>query len=231
MAVDLALPRNADVGLLVPSIVDLVRRDTAPAEVGRWRLARIGGSLLDESMTLNENNVRDGDLLVLTAGEAPALRWVSLDPYRTVADAIDSTHGPAPRIAAVAAMLCAAGIGAAALWWSGLITRGYGHLTTGALVAAAAAIGAIALRRAHDQLPCVALSVIAVRVRRGGRLPCRACGPVGRQRAARGDRRARDGDRTATPDTLRHNMFDGGCHLRGTDRSDGGGRCGMDGAR
>jgi len=162
LAVDLALPRNADVGLLMPSIVDLVRRDTAPAEVGRWRLARIGGGPLDESMTLNENNVRDGDLLVLTAGEAPALRWFSLDPYRVVADAIDSPHGPAPRITAVAAMLCAAGIGAAALWWSGLVTRGYGHLTTGALVAAAAAIGAIALRRTHDPLPCVALGVIAV---------------------------------------------------------------------
>lgn len=160
--VDLALPRNADVSLLVPSVVDLVRRDTPPAEVGRWRLARIGGSPLDESMTLHENNVRDGDLLVLTAGEAPALRWVSLDPYRTVADAIDSRIGPAPRITAVAAMLCAAGIGAAALSWSGLITRGYGHLTSGALVAAAAAIGAIALRRTHDPLPCVALSVIAV---------------------------------------------------------------------
>ena len=158
---DLALPRDADVGLLVPSIVDLVRRDTDPAPVGRWRLARIGGSLLDESMTLNENNVRDGDLLVLSAGEAPALRWVWQDPHRMVADAIDNQRGPAPRIIAVAAMLCAAGIGAAALGWSGLTTRGYGHLVTGALVAAAAAVGAFAQRRAKDTLPCAALSVVA----------------------------------------------------------------------
>jgi type VII secretion integral membrane protein EccD len=160
-AVDLALPRDADVGLLMPSIVDLVRRDTGPAPVGRWRLARIGGSLLDESMTLHENNVRDGDLLVLTTGEAPTLRWVWQDPHRMVADAIDNQSGPAPRIIAVAAMVCAAGIGAAALWWSGLTTRGYGHLVTGALVAAAAAVGAVAQRRAKDTLPCAALSVVA----------------------------------------------------------------------
>ena len=159
---DLALPRNADVGLLVPSIVALVRGDAAPVVVGRWRLARIGGAPLNESMTLNENNVRDGDLLVLTAGEVPALRWVSLDPYRAVAAAIDGRRGPAPRIMAVAALLCAAGIGAAALSWSGLITRGYGHLMAGAVLAAAAAVGAVASRRAHDALPCVALSVIAV---------------------------------------------------------------------
>jgi type VII secretion integral membrane protein EccD len=145
----------------VPSIVDLVRRDTNPAPVGRWRLARIGGSLLDESMTLDENNIRDGDLLVLSAGEAPVLRWAWQDPHRMVADAVDNQRGPAPRIIAVAAMLCAAGIGAAALWWSGLTTRGYGHLVTGALVAAAAAVGAVAQRRATDTLPCAALSVVA----------------------------------------------------------------------
>jgi type VII secretion integral membrane protein EccD len=160
-AVDLALPRDADVGLLIPSIVDLVRRDADPAPVGRWRLARIGGSLLDESMTLNENNVRDGDFLVLSAGEAPALRRVWQDPHRMVADAIDNQRGPAPRIIAVAAMLCAAGIGAAALWWSGLTTRGHGHLVTGALVAAGTAVGAVAQRRAKDTLPCAALSVVA----------------------------------------------------------------------
>lgn len=162
LAVDLALPRDADVGLLVPSIVDLVRRDADPAAGGRWRLVRIGGSPLDESMTLNENNVRDGDLLVLTARQAPALQWVTLDPYRTVADAIDHKNGPAPRIIAVAALLCATGIGAGGLWWSGLTARGYGYLMTGALVAAAAAVGALASRRAHDALPCMALSVVAV---------------------------------------------------------------------
>lgn len=156
------MPRDADVGLLVPPIVDLVRRDADPAAVGRWRLARIGGSPLDESMTLNENNVRDGDLLVLTARETPALRWAALDPYHTVADAIDGKTAPAPRILAVAALLCATGIGAAGLWWSGLTARGYGHLISGALVAAAAAVGALALRRANDALPCVALSLVAV---------------------------------------------------------------------
>ena len=86
-AVDLALPRNADVGLLVPSIVDLVHRDAAPAAARRWRLSRIGGSPLDESMTLNENDISDGDLLLLTAVEAPAPQWVTHDPCQSVAHA------------------------------------------------------------------------------------------------------------------------------------------------
>ena len=89
LAVDLALPRNADVGLLMPPIVDLVHRDDDPAAARRWRLARICGSPLDESMTLNENDVRDGDLLVLTTADAPTLRWASRDPYCTVAEATD----------------------------------------------------------------------------------------------------------------------------------------------
>jgi type VII secretion integral membrane protein EccD len=162
LAVDLALPRNADVGLLVPSIVDIVHRDTAPAEVRRWRLSRIGGSPLDESMTLNENNVRDGDLLLLTAVEASAPQWVTHDPCHSVANVDGRSQTPTLRILAVVAWLCAAGIGAASLAWSGMATRAPGHIVAGALVAAAAAFGAVVVRGTQDPLPCVALGVIAV---------------------------------------------------------------------
>jgi type VII secretion integral membrane protein EccD len=162
LAVDLALPRNTYVGLLVPSIVDLVHRDTAPVSARPWRLSPIGGPPLDESMTLNESKVRDGDLLLLTAVEAPAPHWVAHDPCHTIAHVDDGTHTPALRIAAVVAWLCAAGIGAAALAWSGMITRTSGSIIAGALVGVTAAVGAVVSQRTHHPLPGVALSVIAV---------------------------------------------------------------------
>jgi len=160
--VDLALPRNAYVGLLMPSIVDLVHGATT-TEAVRWRLSRVGGPSLDESITLSENNVHDGEVLLLTSIEPPAPEQIAHDPCRAVAHVDDGSHRPALRILAVLACLCAAGIGAAALAWSGLTTRAAGHIITGALLAGAAAVGSIVSRRAQqDPLPCVALSVVAV---------------------------------------------------------------------
>jgi type VII secretion integral membrane protein EccD len=162
LAVDLALPRNADVGLLLPSIVDLVHHDTTAPETGRrWRLSRIGEPSLDESRTLNDNDVRDGDLLLLTAAEPPAPQWVGRDPCHVVAHVNNGDRSP--RIIAIVACLCAAGIGAAALAWSGMNARSAGNMIAGVLLTAAAAGGAVVARRAQqDALPCVALSVIAV---------------------------------------------------------------------
>ncbi|HET6737235.1 type VII secretion integral membrane protein EccD [Mycobacterium sp.] len=161
--VDLALPRNADVGLLMPSVVDLVHRDTGPAPVRRWRLSKVGGLALDESMTLDENDVRDGELLLLTAAESPTPRWVPRDPCHTVALVDARNRTPALRITAAAAYLCATGIGGAALAWSGTLTRSSEHVIVAALLAAAAALGAVAMRRTQqDVLTCVALSVTAI---------------------------------------------------------------------
>jgi type VII secretion integral membrane protein EccD len=158
--VDLALPRNADVGLLMPSVVDLVHRDTSPAPGRRWRLSKVGGLALDESMTLDENDVRDGELLLLTAPESPTPRWVPRDACHTVAPVDARNRTPALRIMAAAACLCAVGIGGAALAWSGTITRSSEHVIVAALLAAAAALGAI--RTQQEELACVALSLTAI---------------------------------------------------------------------
>jgi type VII secretion integral membrane protein EccD len=162
LAVDLALPRNAEVGLLLPSIVDLVHRDNAPAGARRWRLSPIGKAPLDESMTLDENHVRDGDLLLLTTIEASAPQRLPHDPCQTVAHVDDPDDAPALRIVAVVAWLCAAGTGAALLGWSGTLTHAPGHLMAGTLVATVATLGAAAARRSQDPLLAVALSVVAV---------------------------------------------------------------------
>jgi type VII secretion integral membrane protein EccD len=63
----------------------------------------------------------------------------------------------------MAACLCTAVLGAAALLWSGVVTHGAADVITGGGIATAAAAGAIVMRRAHpDPILCVTLCVIAV---------------------------------------------------------------------
>ena len=85
-AVDLALPTDMDIGQLMPQIVDLVHRDSVlPVTGRRWRLSRLGDPPMDESMTLNDNSIRDGDVLLLTAIEPSAPEWVVCDPSHALA--------------------------------------------------------------------------------------------------------------------------------------------------
>jgi type VII secretion integral membrane protein EccD len=161
--VDLALPGDTPVGVLLPSIVDLVHRGTATADEGRrWHLSRVGQERLDEATSLYDNAIRDGELLVLSTTAFPSPQWVHSDTWHTV---IDTAHaGRAPtRGTAMAACVCAATLGASALVWSGVVTNATGHLITAGAIAAAAAVGAVAMRRVQpDPMLCVTLSVIAV---------------------------------------------------------------------
>jgi type VII secretion integral membrane protein EccD len=161
--VDLALPMDTPVGLLLPSIVDLVHRGSAaPDEARQWHLSRVGHQRFDVAATLHDNAVRDGELLLLTTTPTPAPRWVQDDPWRTVIDTADTCCAPT-RVTATVMCLCTAILGSTTLVWSGAVTHATGHVLTGAAVAAAAVIGAVAVRRAHpDAILCVTLSVIAV---------------------------------------------------------------------
>ena len=160
---DLALPRDTPVGLLLPSIVDLVHQGSVAVDEGRrWHLSRIGRERLDTTASLHDNAIRDGELLLLTTRATPAPQWVQDDPWRMVIDTADTRCAPT-RVTATAACICMAMIGATALVWSGVVTHATAHVITGGGVAAAAAIGAVAIRRAHpDPMVCVTLSVIAV---------------------------------------------------------------------
>jgi ESX secretion system protein EccD len=148
----------------MPSIVDIVHGDTgSPTKSRRWRLSRVGGPSLDESMTLNENNVRDGELLFLTSKHPPAPEWVALDPCDAVAVLADTAGAQAVRIIGIASCLYAASCGATALVWSGIVNHTAGHVVTAAAIAASAAVGAVVTQRAHaEAMPSVALSVTAV---------------------------------------------------------------------
>jgi ESX secretion system protein EccD len=161
--VDLALPRETPVGLLLPSIVDLVHRGTATAEEGRqWHLSRAGQQRLDDGTSLHDNAIRDGELLLLTTTATPPPVWIEDDPWHTVINTADAGRVPT-RVATTAASLCATTLSAAALVWSGVVTHALGHVITAGAIAAAAAAGAVATRRAHpDPIRLVTLSLNAV---------------------------------------------------------------------
>jgi type VII secretion integral membrane protein EccD len=84
--VDVALPVGTPVGLLLPTIVALAGQPSHESPQC-WRLARMSGPALDESITLAENGVHDGELLVLAASDAVPLGLVRWGPCRTVAEA------------------------------------------------------------------------------------------------------------------------------------------------
>jgi type VII secretion integral membrane protein EccD len=114
VTVDMALPAGTPVGALLPSIVALAEQPSCESPQC-WRLDRVSGSSLDESITLAENGVHDGELLVLAAVDAPALGLVRWGSFRTAAeagsprDASPPVPGPACVWAAVLAalVLCA----------------------------------------------------------------------------------------------------------------------------
>jgi type VII secretion integral membrane protein EccD len=161
--VDLVLPGDAPVGVLLPSIVDLVSRGAVAAEEGRrWHLSRVGHGRLDETSSLHDNAVRDGELLLLTMTPIPAPVLVPDDPWRAVIDAGDTDSAPT-RVTATATCAVAALFAATALVWSGIVTHATRHVVTAGVIAAATAIGAATVRRAHyDSTVCLTLSVIAV---------------------------------------------------------------------
>lgn len=151
------------VGMLMPSIVDLVHRGPiAVNEARHWHLSRVGEAWLDAAASLHDNAIRDGDLLLLTTTATPSPVLIEGETWHTVSAAAHTGHMP-PRATAAAASVCAALLGAAALVWSGTIVHATGQVVTGGALAGAAAVGAVAMRRANaDPILCATLSVIAV---------------------------------------------------------------------
>ncbi|KUI16824.1 hypothetical protein AU193_21755 [Mycobacterium sp. GA-1285] len=149
---------------MLPSIVELVHPDHRGRDAGaRWRLHRIDGSSLDESLTLPDNQVRDGDVLWLSADDVPEPVFTDRDSSRTVAR-LRSSPGGLPRMLCVCGSVAAAGLGGTAILWSSTGSTGRTvPVVTGAALTCAAAVAAIVSRRADSEpLLCVTVSVIAV---------------------------------------------------------------------
>jgi type VII secretion integral membrane protein EccD len=162
-AVDLTLPADIQIGQFLPQIVEFVHRNTvAPASGRDWRLSKLGDPPLDDSMTLNDRGVRDGDVLLLTIAEPPVAEWVECEPCRAMAEGVRAVDAPVLRILPAGCCVLLGGFGAGALAWRAAhVTTG--HIVTGTCLAAGAAVGAAVVRRLRgDPLICVPLSLIAV---------------------------------------------------------------------
>lgn len=163
-AVDLALPADIQLAALLPQIVDIVQGDTTRSVSGcDWRLARLGELPMDESMTLNDNDVRDGEVLLLAPTEPPAAERVDCDPCRVLAERAIAGRGAVPRILPALCCVLLGGFGAVALAWPAAGIATTTRIVTAAWVTVAAAAGtAVVRRRNADPLICVPLSLIAV---------------------------------------------------------------------
>lgn len=206
--VDLALPRHAEVGLLLPDIVDLVAGGQAPGSTALgWRLDRLCGGRCDESMTLHESGVSDGDVMVLSPVGGPVPGPLHEDVFRCVSDAPSE---PEPGRELPAGIFACAGLAA-------VITLGYAGtrggaptVTAGAAVASAAVCVAAVWRRDDRRALLHALAVGFIGVAGFLAVPGNALAPavvlgaaagcvasVWLLRAAGGDVRALTGSATA----------------------------------
>jgi len=143
-AADLMLPTECPVGLLIPSVVDVVLGGSAAATAPqRWQLTRVGGERLDTSMTLRDSGVHDGELILLAMAARPARFRTPGDPSGDIAAAAD--RAPAAglhRAVPTAAGLAVTMVSAVALAWSGSTSGISANLWTAAALSAATAAGA-----------------------------------------------------------------------------------------
>ncbi|MGB2920129.1 MAG: EsaB/YukD family protein, partial [Mycobacterium sp.] len=99
-AVDLVLPADCPVGEMIPSIVDAaVGESVTMVHPQHWYLTRVGGTRIDTSLSLRENAVEDGDLILLGTAAPPAPCRTYGDPGDVVARIAAETGGEPTRAA------------------------------------------------------------------------------------------------------------------------------------
>ena len=152
--VEMTLPTDAPVGQLLPAVVDLVDPELSTSCV--WHLSRVGQPSLNETMSLRDSAVHDGELLLLTTERVPPPTKLPDEPCQAIIEAADDRTVP-NRLRA-AAFLCVSALVVLALVWSGIATHASGHVVAAAVTAVAAAFGAVVLRRLDPSV----LSVVAV---------------------------------------------------------------------
>lgn len=155
--VDLSLPAAMTVGELLPWIVDaLGAEDGTPRQ---WQLAHLGGRRLDESATLVQNDVHDGDLLMLAGHcEQPSREWPPIG-----APTFASTDDRLPVGLRIAACLWACALGLLALMLAGFGSQGADRVAATAVVAIAVLAVAVSAPRLRLSSAVIAtLDVAAV---------------------------------------------------------------------
>jgi type VII secretion integral membrane protein EccD len=163
---DLTLPTTPEVGEILPEIVDLVGVGHETNDGGlpeRLRLARVDGSTLDESVSLLENGIRDGDVLLLAAEPIPRPEQHSEDPGRHAVDmSASADRGTAwPHRMGSVACWWSTGIGATTLTWPGPTAPGT-RAVVATILAVAATVAAILINHLDaNPLPTLTLGMTA----------------------------------------------------------------------
>jgi type VII secretion integral membrane protein EccD len=166
VAVDLALPTRAELAELLPCVVDIVGGRTVDPTDGitrHWTMSRLDGSVLDDSMTLHENGVRDGEILLLTTARAQITEAAFDDLCHAVitASASADRDDQMTRCMGAAACLCATGLAAIVFVWSGVSPTNH-YAIIAAIVAVAATVGSIVAGRVDPEpLPSLTLGITA----------------------------------------------------------------------
>ena len=142
--VDVALPSEIAVAELMPALVRAcgAHRESPTA----WQLCALGGQPLDHSTTLAHNDVRDGDMLLLTT-DAPLGRYVDAASVTTAlaAEAAPPTDASGLRlIGCLWFLLC----GALLTCWAGLDAQGPARHGIAAAAAVALLAGTVIADRA-----------------------------------------------------------------------------------
>ena len=174
-AVDLCLPAGVAVAVLIPSIVDILVRDTGTELLAkRYHLSLPGGPTLNPSTTLQQNDISEGSVLILSHSPSPPPTRRYDDPAHAVRAALDAAcpprgqagHRHLVRLIGAVAATCLTGVGGLALIRNAL--SGNGTRDLGATAAATVSAGVVALiaaviaHRAYgDRIAGLALSVIA----------------------------------------------------------------------
>lgn len=174
-AIDVALPADVPVAVLMPSIIDILdgRDDGASAEPvpRRYRLSRPGAVALSTSTTLAQHGIRDGEVLVLTESATPPPAPRCEDVAEAVSAVLDSTARPgsslgrrqATRLTGALAATVLTGIGGLTLIRNAFTAKANGEAV--AVMVSAGLVAVLFARIAHrthgDALAGLTLSVIA----------------------------------------------------------------------
>ncbi|OBI78758.1 type VII secretion integral membrane protein EccD [Mycobacterium sp. E740] len=175
--VDVALPSRACLGDMLPSLVELIQVDHRQS-AQRWRLLRVDGASLDESLSLRDNEVRDGDVLWLTTEDVSAPVFFDCDASRTAARLAPPAGGVPQPLCAVASVVAAA-VGAVAIICSARAGVGMAPVATAAGLSGAAILASVVAQRQRRQKPLrLGLNAIAVLMAAAGGAVAVPVGPL-----------------------------------------------------
>lgn len=145
--VDLVVPADRPLGELLPSIVEAAA--CAPDGPRRWQLTRVAGEPVDTALSLRDNAVDDGEMLVLADVRVPPPRRRPADPCAVVADGVTAQEA---EVLGPAAAVAAATTGAAALAWAGVTAPAPWHPWTAVALSLLAGTGAVVAARTDRTL-------------------------------------------------------------------------------